>query len=113
MTAPPGGAGTLGNNMPTEDAGTTWVELDAEGRYVDADGAALTAYGLSADELRAHSVGDFAPRGLGGLRGQPPPRRRGGSRADRVWPPRGRASGALRRRLRAARPGPDPSRAVP
>lgn len=65
VTAALGGAGKVGSDMPSEDAGTTWVELDAEGRYVDADGAALEAYGLSADELREHSVGDFAPPGLG------------------------------------------------
>lgn len=51
--------------MSSDDAGATWVELDADGRYVDADEAALRAYGLSADQLREHTVGDFAPPGLG------------------------------------------------
>ena len=41
------------------------VEADADGRYVGANDVALELFGVDADELRRHRVGDFAPEGLG------------------------------------------------
>jgi hypothetical protein len=48
-----------------ERAVTTSVEVDREGRYLDAPAEALDLFGVSLDELRAHRVGDFARPGLG------------------------------------------------
>ncbi len=48
-----------------EDATGAIVEADADGRYLDANDAALELFGVGRDELRRHYVGDFAPEGLG------------------------------------------------
>ena len=46
---------------------STWVEVDEQGRYLDASDDALAIFGVSLDELRLRRVGDFAPRGLGSI----------------------------------------------
>lgn len=50
--------------MP-ETGGTTYVEVDDDGRYLDAHPDALELFGVSLDELRRHRVGDFARPGFG------------------------------------------------
>ncbi len=52
--------------MVDSDAGvSTFVEVDDEGRYIDAPPEALAVFGVTLDELRRRRVGDFAPSGLG------------------------------------------------
>lgn len=51
--------------MASDGDGATYVDLDEDGRYVDAGEQALAVYGVTMDELRQHTVGDFAPTGLG------------------------------------------------
>lgn len=51
--------------MTSETGVTTWVDVDEQGRYVDAGLEALEAFGVPLDELRRRRVGDFAPHGLG------------------------------------------------
>jgi len=47
------------------DATEAILKADAEGRYLEANGAALDLFGVDLTELRRHRVGDFAPSGLG------------------------------------------------
>lgn len=42
-----------------------FVEVDADGRYVEADDEALVVYGVDLEELRQRRIGDFAVAGLG------------------------------------------------
>lgn len=47
------------------DRTSTHVDVDEDGRYVDAPAEALELFGVSLDELRQHHVGDFARPGFG------------------------------------------------
>ena len=44
---------------------SAFLELDDDGRYLDASDDVLAAFGMPIEELRQHRVGDFAPPGLG------------------------------------------------
>ncbi len=49
------------------DGTSTYVDVDDEGRYVDAPPEALEIFGTTLDELRRHRVGDFAREGFGSI----------------------------------------------
>jgi hypothetical protein len=51
--------------LPNQTESGAWVEVDEQGRYLDASADALAVFDVSRDELRRHRVGDFAPPGLG------------------------------------------------
>ena len=53
--------------MADDAPAAAWVEMDEQGRYLDASPEALSVYGVALDELRGHEVGDFSPTGLGGV----------------------------------------------
>lgn len=49
------------------DDATAYVEMDDQGRYLNASREALEVYGVSLEELRRHRVGDFSASGLGAV----------------------------------------------
>ena len=51
--------------MEGDAAGPAFVEIDAQGRYVDGNQGALAVYGVTLEELTRHRVGDFSRPGMG------------------------------------------------
>jgi PAS domain-containing protein len=59
------GAFTIDTEMQGCETATAFIEMDEQGRYLDADPQALATFGVSLEELRQHCVGDFSGTGLG------------------------------------------------
>ena len=49
------------------ETASAFVEMDEQGRYLDASAEALAVYGVSLETLRNHRVGDFSGSGLGAV----------------------------------------------